>query len=347
MKRIITLTLTLVLACTMTVTAQNSRLHGTIKGVPTNTRMQLREVVDGNKLVLRDSLLIPASGNYSFKFDVKEPAFYIMEFEMQKKPNIHVMVLPGENITLDLRYVASFNHMRVARTSGSDNMQLYKQFNNAMVVSGDETSQWYLKHNVQELLTDYSDCLMSAFLVTFFEEDFADYGGVYKIVHDGLIEKYPNNDFVKHIDDRLRSAVVPGMEAPEVALNDPNGKLRRLSDLRGKVVLLDFWASWCGPCRKENPNVVNLYKKYHTQGFEVFSVSLDNNKDRWTKAIMDDGLIWENHVSDLRGWSSAGSKPYGISSIPATVLIDKEGKIVARNLRGPELEAKLREMFGE
>ncbi|MBR1516612.1 MAG: AhpC/TSA family protein [Bacteroidales bacterium] len=346
MKRIFILTLTFLMAGTALLNAQTTRVHGTVKGIAANTKVLLREVVEGNKLVLRDSATIAKTGNYAFRLETKEPAFYIMEFELQKKPSIHIIALPGEDITLDLRYVSSFGHMRVARTHGSENMQLYKQFNNAMVAGSDESSQWYLKHNIQELLIDYSDCLMSAFLVTFFEDDFNDYGGVYKIVRDGLIDKYPNNDFVRHLDDKLRTSVVAGMEAPEVALNDPNGKLRKLSDLRGKVVLLDFWASWCGPCRKENPNVVKLYNKYHGQGFEVFSVSLDNNKDRWTKAIMDDGLMWENHVSDLRGWSSAGSKPYGISSIPATVLIDTEGKIIARNLRGPELENALREIFG-
>ena len=121
--------------------------------------------------------------------------------------------------------------------------------------------------------------------------------------------------------------------------------LRRLSDLRGSVVLIDFWASWCRPCRMENPNVVRLYQKYHERGFNIFSVSLDNRRDAWMKAIEDDGLVWPDHVGDLRGWQSAGGRLYGVSSIPATVLLDREGRVLARNLRGQELENKLKEIF--
>jgi peroxiredoxin len=136
-----------------------------------------------------------------------------------------------------------------------------------------------------------------------------------------------------------------GAQAPDLEFADPQGKVRSLSDLKGKVVLLDFWASWCRPCRTENPNVVRAYNKYKSKGFEVFSVSLDSNQDRWVKAIQQDGLVWPNHVSDLKGWKSAAAAIYGVRSIPYTVLIDKEGKVVATNLRGPALEAKLAEII--
>lgn len=112
----------------------------------------------------------------------------------------------------------------------------------------------------------------------------------------------------------------------------------KLSDLKGKVVLLDFWASWCGPCRKENPNVVNVYNTYKDKGFTVMNVSLDDNLDRWKQAIEQDGLIWPNHVSDLKKWNSAVGQIYQVRSIPFTVLIDQNGNIVATNLRGPALE---------
>lgn len=112
----------------------------------------------------------------------------------------------------------------------------------------------------------------------------------------------------------------------------------KLSDLKGKVVLLDFWASWCGPCRRENPNVVNVYNKYKDKGFTVMNVSLDDNLESWKRAIEQDGLVWPNHVSDLKKWNSAIGKIYQVSSIPFTVLIDKEGKIFNINLRGPALE---------
>jgi thiol-disulfide isomerase/thioredoxin len=110
-------------------------------------------------------------------------------------------------------------------------------------------------------------------------------------------------------------------------------------------VLIDFWASWCGPCRRENPTVVRAYQKYKDKGFEIFSVSLDSDKTRWTQAIAQDGLVWPNHVSDLAGWRNAAAGAYGVSSIPATFLLDRNGNIVGTNLRGPALEARLSELL--
>jgi thiol-disulfide isomerase/thioredoxin len=135
--------------------------------------------------------------------------------------------------------------------------------------------------------------------------------------------------------------------APEIALKNPSGKILRLSSLKGKVVLVDFWASWCGPCRRENPNVVKLYKKYRAKGFEVFSVSLDNDPVAWKKAIADDGLIWTNHVSDLLGWQTPLVQTYRFDGIPFTVLVDRSGSIVATGLRGPDLEQKLIELLAK
>ncbi|MBK7030654.1 MAG: TlpA family protein disulfide reductase [Bacteroidales bacterium] len=147
----------------------------------------------------------------------------------------------------------------------------------------------------------------------------------------------------KQIDVERKTAV--GSLAPDIKLADPEGVERSLSSLRGKVVLIDFWASWCGPCRKENPNVVKAYAKYKEKGFEVFSVSLDKDRESWLKAIATDKLVWPNHVSDLKYWKSAGAAAYGVTAIPFTVLIDKEGKIVAKKLRGEELEKKLSELL--
>lgn len=137
-----------------------------------------------------------------------------------------------------------------------------------------------------------------------------------------------------------------GEMAPDIDLPDRDGKSLKLSSLRGQVVLLDFWASWCGPCRHENPNVVKAFKAYETKGFTVFSVSLDENREKWLNAIQKDGLVWPSHVSDLKGWRSAGSALYKVTGIPATFLIGKDGKIVAKNLRGPALENKLKELLG-
>jgi thiol-disulfide isomerase/thioredoxin len=133
--------------------------------------------------------------------------------------------------------------------------------------------------------------------------------------------------------------------APEISLETPEGEILNLTDLRGKYVLIDFWASWCGPCRMENPNVVRVYNEYKDKNFDIFSVSLDQDKGKWQKAIIADGLSWKNHVSDLKGWGSVVVQSYGIKGIPHTVLIDPDGKIVATNLRGDMLERKLKEVL--
>ncbi len=139
--------------------------------------------------------------------------------------------------------------------------------------------------------------------------------------------------------------LAPGKPAPDFAELTVNGDTMKLSDLRGQVVLLDFWASWCGPCRRENPNVVNLYKKYKDKGFTVMSVSLDQQRNKWLAAIEKDKLVWPNHVSDLKGWGSSAAKQYSVRGIPFTVLIDREGNIIKTKLRGAELEKELATLF--
>jgi thiol-disulfide isomerase/thioredoxin len=137
------------------------------------------------------------------------------------------------------------------------------------------------------------------------------------------------------------------MDAPDFTLKTPEGKEIKLSMLKGQFVLIDFWASWCGPCRQESPNVVRLYNKYKADGFTVFSVSLDDNADKWKQAIQKDGLVWPNHGSDLQGWKTPLTQLYGFNSIPHTVLVNKEGKIIGRGLRGEALASKLKKIFNK
>jgi peroxiredoxin len=138
-----------------------------------------------------------------------------------------------------------------------------------------------------------------------------------------------------------------GMLYVSFQMQDSAGTYIPIADLIGdNYLLLDFWASWCAPCREENPNLVAMYNKYHESGFDIMGVSLDNSRDRWLKAIKDDNLTW-HHVSDLSGWENRAAKSYGVRSIPANVLISPQGYIIAKNLRGAELQKKLAEIFPE
>lgn len=169
----------------------------------------------------------------------------------------------------------------------------------------------------------------------------------FKAASTALNEYMPDSKYAKDYANMINTlqgqvaqqqsgeSIKVGMPAPDISLPGPDGKVRALSGLKGKVVLLDFWASWCGPCRKANPHVVEVYNKYKNKGFDVFSVSLDkqDGKEKWIAAIKKDGLVWDNHVSDLQFWNSAPAAVYGVRSIPKTFLVGRDGKIIAINPR--------------
>lgn len=203
-----------------------------------------------------------------------------------------------------------------------------------------------------EYIKDNKESLFAAFLLE-------------NLIQSRAIEITEANDILKTFPERLQGsapglrvkekidaslATVEGAFAPDFTAPTPDGKEITLSKIRGKVTIVDFWAAWCGPCRKENPNVVKVYEKYHDKGLEIIGVSLDGNprqkdaKQEWLNAIEKDGLKW-HQVSNLNYFNDPVAKKYNIRSIPATFILDSEGKIVAKNLRGPALEKKIAELL--
>lgn len=238
--------------------------------------------------------------------------------------------------------------------------------------SGEERSQALtqlvdLRKKKREACLNFIDANLGspAILAALEELNIAQDKAIYKKAHESLQGVFDHTVYFKMVGDQIamserqeqlkanpanparkNAAYTEGMDAPDISLPDPSGKNKKLSDLRGKVVLIDFWASWCGPCRRENPNVVRAYNKYKDKGFDIFSVSLDSDGGKWQAAIQQDNLTWSNHVSDLKGWQSAAAKQYGVSSIPHTILVGKDGKILATHLRGGQLDAMLSELLG-
>ncbi|MFC5270137.1 redoxin domain-containing protein [Adhaeribacter terreus] len=243
-----------------------------------------------------------------------------------------LMVAPQKQMEgLKQRYITATN------AGQQDSVKAIEATANRIQVASENNFKNFIRRNPNSIMSVYSTLTLINP-----EEQYA--------FADSMLTIYkktqPNSKYTKALNERLTKlgSVTVGSMAPDITLATPEGGTKSLSSLKGKYVLIDFWASWCGPCRRENPNVVKMYNKYKDKGFEIFGVSFDQSKEKWVKAIADDKLTWP-HVSDLKGWESAAGKLYNITAIPHTVLIDKEGKIIAKNLRGAALEAKLAEVL--
>lgn len=312
-----------------------------------------------------DSLRTNDTGAFTFKGTATENSIFYVQYSSSNA--VPLIIENGSKFNLLIHTNLNGLNYELTGTKAEKSIGLYdfikkfsrlngemnnieNQINNEADPMKNYQLQMYAAMKQEELrmvidsMVQYKSPLESYFVVFNFMEEQkpADLKSIYTRMEPNDVKSSYYTD-LKTIYNNTKGIEI-GELAPDIDLPQPDGKNLKLSSLRGKVVLIDFWASWCGPCRAEFPNVKRVYAKYKEKGFEIYGVSLDRDKPSWVNSISSLGLDWK-HVSDLKYWSCAPAKVYKVSGIPFTVLIDKNGKVIAKNLRGAELEKKLEELF--
>lgn len=338
----------------------------------------LMQDIDGKNTP--DTAVIAADGSFVIQMDNPPLGFYRLSHEGMKDPMLMAFDSTQRSIHItgdaddllktysvsgspDSELLQQVRDLKVAFVAETDSIREIQQqlpadadimLRKGVAQMGQKSKEAY-DEKLKKLAAENSTSVSS--IVAISEVDLLKAIPEYKKIRADLETVIPGSDYLKMMDKNIvnleneakkqkgMAHLQPGSMAPEISQTTPDGKVVSLSSLRGKYVLIDFWASWCGPCRRENPNVTKLYEKYGGKDFEILGVSLDSNADRWKQAIAQDKLPWL-HVSDLKKWSSQAANDYGVRSIPFTVLVDPEGKIVATKLRGQALQQKLAEIFG-
>jgi thiol-disulfide isomerase/thioredoxin len=348
MKKVSYLLISFILILAACNTQKGLNITGTIKG-GSNIEGMFEEVMMSQVLAIQ-KVNFDATG--SFKMNLPEglkAGIYRLRIG-QKQLNL---ILDGSEkniiVDADLATLKSTEY----KVTGANDTEKYLSVLKDIKEGKSQTA------NVQKIIEEAKNPLLSMILALQVE-DFAkpEYVDLHKKIAKKLSDTYPGSPYSKDYDKMLaefqntmamQSAgatnIAVGQPAPEIALPDPDGNVYKLSDLKGKVVLLDFWASWCGPCRRANPSVVSAYNRYKNKGFVVFNVSLDKDKQKWVDAIKQDGLSWKYHVSDLKYWDSQAARLYRVGAIPQQFLIDKQGKIAAISQSGMSLETELAKML--